>query len=95
MSGIHCGGTTPKSCPKSNRSASECMAVPMLAALFAPATSIADSIKELTAILSSCAALIDNNMSGRVVKPIAAIRIFHATNADASSNELAIVVARV
>jgi hypothetical protein len=52
-------------------------------------------MKELTAILSSCAALIDSNMSGLVVKPIAAIRIFHATNADASSNELAIVVALV
>jgi hypothetical protein len=49
----------------------------------------------LTAILSSAAALIANNKSGLVVNPIAAIRIFHATNAEASSKLLAIVVARV
>jgi hypothetical protein len=49
----------------------------------------------LTAILSSAAALIANNKSGRVVNPTAAIRIFHATSAEASSKLFAIVVARV
>jgi hypothetical protein len=36
-----------------------------------------------------------NNMSGLLVKPIAAMRIFHAVNAEASSKLLAMVVARV
>ena len=49
----------------------------------------------MIANLSSPAALIANNKSGRVLNPIAAIRIFHATNAEASSRLLAIVVARV
>ena len=95
MSGIHCSGNTPNSKPKSSFSVSAWIAVPIVAALLAPATSIASSMYALTNLLLSPATPMANNKSGLLVKPIAAIRIFHAVNAEASSKLLAIVVALV